>query len=203
MANSIFVDTKQIDRLCIELKGFEKEVGEATRLALNRTMDHAVTKAGQLVSKIYSIKSSEVKESFKGGIKKASISNLSASVTSIGHTLSLAHFPHNPNSPIKKGTIKVKIKKGEGYKAINTSPKPFNMTTGAMSDDKVQFNVFKRVGKARFPVKVLRTLSIPQMITAENIAPQIQEAVSQKFNERLEHEIIRQMTSMSNRIGGK
>lgn len=203
MANSIVVDTKHIDRLCIELKGFEKEVGEATRLALNRTMDHVVTKAGQLVSKVYAVKSGEVKESFKGGIRKPSISNLSASVTSIGHTLSIAHFPHNPNSPIKKGTIKVKIKKSDGYKTINTSPKPFVMTTGAMSDDKVQFNVFKRVGKARLPVKVLRTLSIPQMITAENIGPQIQDAATKKLNERLEHEIIRQMTTMNNRIGGK
>lgn len=203
MSDKIFVDTKQIDRLCIELKDFPIEVGEATRLALNRTMDHVVTKAGQLVSKSYAVKSSEVKESFKGGIKKPTKSNLNASVTSIGHTLSIAHFPHSPSSPGKKSIIKVKIKKSEGYKAINTNPKPFIMTTGAKTEDKTQFNVFKRVGKERFPVKVIRTLSIPQMITNENVGSQIQEAATTKLNERLEHEIIRQMTTISNKIGGK
>lgn len=203
MSKGIFVDTKQIDRLVIELKGFDKEVGEATRLALDRTMDHVVTKAGQVVSKLYAIKSGEVKESFKGGIKKPSRSNLSASVTSVGHTLSIAHFPHSPNVAAKRAIIKVKIKKSEGSKAITTIPKPFIASTGAKTDDKVQFNVFKRIGKHRLPIKVVRTLSVPQMITNENVGNQIQEVATQKLNERLEHEIIRQMTTMQNKIGGK
>lgn len=204
--DSIFVYTKQINRLVIELKGFEKEVGEATRLAINRTIDHAITKAAQFVTKSYAVKSSEVKETFRGRIKKPSKTDLSASITSVGHTLSFAHFPFTPKSPKRGGksvfqnAVMVTIKKSKGKVLSKVG---FVATTGAKSEDKTQYNVFKRLGKSRLPIAPIRTLSIPQMITNENVGNQIQEAAAQKFEERLEHEIIRQMTSMSSRIGGK
>jgi hypothetical protein len=202
MANGpIFIDTKKIDRLAIELKGFEEEVAESTYHALNRTLDHVVTKVGQIIPKTYAIKASEVKKSFKGGIKKPSKTNLSASLTSKGHTLSIAHFPHTPSTPQgKKGKIKVKIKKTDGSKEVKTKPKAFLASTGALSEDKIQYNVFRREGKARLPIVVLRTLSIPQMITNEGVAEQIQKIATEKLGERLEHEITHRMTSMSKRV---
>lgn len=212
MAKDIFIDTKQIDKLSSELKGFEKEVKSATRLALNRTINHVITKAGQTVSKLYAVKSTEVKATFKGGIKKPTNNDLSTRVLSVGHTLSIAHFPHNPNNPLlakmiairyNNSKIKVKIKKSEGYKVINGNPGAFIASTGAKSDSGVQFNVFKRVGKARLPIKVIRTLSIPQMITNEVVASQVQEAATQKLSERFEHEIDRKMATMKSKIGGK
>lgn len=199
----IFIDTKQIERLAIELKGFEAEVATATVSALNRTIDYTVTQVGRIVPKEYAIKASEVKASFKGGIKRPSANSLEASITSTGHTLSLAHFPHSPMVPPskkRKYAVKATIKRAGGRKPINTEPKPFIMTTGAKSDDKVQFNIFRRLGKARLPVTVIRTLSIPQMITNEKVAEQIQKAANEKMAERLEHEIIYRMTSIGKRI---
>lgn len=202
MANGpILIDTKKIDRLAIELKGFEVEVAESTYHAINRTLDHVVTKVGQIIPKTYAIKASEVKESFKGGIKKPSKTNLSASLTSKGHTLSLVHFPHTPKSPQgKKTKIKVKIKKADGSKEVKTKPKAFLASTGALSEDKIQYNIFHRTGKERLPIIVPRTLSIPQMITNEGVADQIQKIATQKLAERLEHEITNRMTSMSKRV---
>lgn len=197
------INTKQVDRLASELKEFPKEVGEATRLALNRTIDHAITKAGQIVPKYYAIKSSEVKASFSGGVKKPTKTNLTASVTSVGHTLSFAHFPYTPKTPKRGGksvfqnVVMVTIKKNKG-KVMST--KGFVATTGAKSEEKTQFNVFKRLGNKRLPIAPIRTLSIPQMITAEGVDKQIVDAASSKFEERLEHEIIRQMTAMGNAI---
>jgi hypothetical protein len=199
--DTVFVDTKQINSLAVELKRFEREVGEAAYYALDRTIEHVVTKAGQLVSKAYAIKSSEVKDTFKGGIKKPSKTNLAASLTSKGYTLSIAHFPHNPKTPSRrKYKVKATIKRSNGRQTISTEPKPFIATTGAKSEDKTQYNVFRRLGKARLPVTVIRTLSIPQMITNDNIAEKIQQAAQQKLEERLEHEIIRQMTSIEKKI---
>lgn len=203
--DTIFVNTKQIDRLSIELKGFEKEVGESARLAINRTIEHVITKTGQLVPKYYAIKSSEVKETFNGGIKKPSKTNLSASITSTGHTLSFAHFPYTPKTPkrgrksVFQNAVMVTIKKSNG-KVL--SKKGFVATTGAKSEDKTQYNVFKRLGSRRLPIAPIRTLSIPQMITAEGIDTQILEAAESKLLERLEHEIIRQMTTVGKKIRG-
>jgi len=201
----IFIDTKQIDRLAVELKGFEEQVADATYHALSRTLDHVVTQVGRIVPKEYAVKASEVKASFKGGIKKPTENNLTASLTSRGHTLSLAHFPHSPKAPPaskRKYKVKATIKREGGRKTVKTEPKPFVATTGAKSADKVQFNVFRRVGEKRLPVVVIRTLSVPQMITNEKVAETIQKAADEKLAERLEHEIIYRMTSMGKKIKG-
>lgn len=199
MAKDILIDTKKIETLTIELKGFEKEIGEATYHALNRTLDQVVTQVGRIIPKEYAIKAKEVKATFAGGIKRPTKSNLEASLTSTGHTLSLAHFPHTPSTPSsKKYKVRATIKKGV-RKTINSNPKPFVMSTGAKTSDKTQYNIFRREGKQRMPIKVLRTLSIPQMITNEKLTDQIQEFATEKMNERLQHEIERAMTN----IGGK
>lgn len=208
MAKDVFIDTKTIETLAIELKGFEKEVGEATYHALNRTLDQVITQVGRIVPKIYAIKAKEVKDSFKGGIKRPTKSNLEASVASRGHTLSLAHFPLTPSDPklakmleIRYGTpLKVKIKKSSGNKKIKTNPKCFLASTGTKSADKIQYNVFKRSGKSRLPIAPVRTLSIPQMITNENIGDQVQDFATEKLNERLQHEIERSMTNIGRKL---
>lgn len=197
----ILVDTKQLDRLIIELKGFEKEMGEAVYHTLNRTIDQVITQTGRIVPKSYAIKNKEVKQSFARGIKRPTKNNLKASITSKGHTLSLAHFPHSPKTRLKKRyKVKATIKREGGRKTINTQPLPFIASTGAKSSDKVQHNIFKRIGTSRLPIKLIRTLSIPQMITNEKVASQIQRAAQERYEDRLEHEVIYRMTNINNRV---
>lgn len=196
----IFVDTKQIDRLTLELKGFEDKVGEAAYQALNRTIDQVVTQVGRIIPKSYAIKAREVKDSFKGGIKRPSRTDLTASIESTGHTLSFSHFPYTPKKPKRggrKSTVKVAILKSKG-KVL--SLKGFVATTGAKSEDKTQFNVFMRLGDKRFPIAPIRTLSIPQMITNENVSEEIMKAAQERMDERLQHEIIRAMTTAAARV---
>lgn len=191
----ITVDTKQIDRLVLELKGFEKEVGEATYHALKRTVDFIATQIGRIVPKSYAIKSRDVKDTLKKIYPQKS--NLSAGVQSKGHTLSFYHFPHSPKTrPAnrKRYKVKVTIKRDAGSQTVNTDPKPFIATLNGID------HVVKREGKERKPIIVLRTLSVPQMITNENVGEQIQKAAMEKFNERLEHEIIRSMMSIQKNI---
>lgn len=197
----LFIDTKQIDRLTFELKEFPEEVAIATYHALRRTMDQVVTQTGRIVTKSYSIKARDVKDSFKGGIKKPTKSDLSASLTSRGHTLSLVHFSHTPKvQGNKKYKVKVTIKRDKGRQTVNTNPLPFIASTGAKSSEKIQYNFFRREGSSRLPIKVIRTLSVPQMISNAKVADQIQKAAAEKLNERHEHEIIRAMTTSGNRI---
>lgn len=200
---TINIDTKPIDRISKELTGFEKEVGQATYLALNRTTEYVATQIGKIVPKSYQIKSSDVKSSLKKNL--ASKTNLTASVESSGHTLSFAHFPFTPKTPRKtkrsifESAVMVTIKKGQKV----LSRKGFVMSTGAKSEEKVQYNVFKRLGKSRFPIAPIRTLSIPQMITNEKVGEQVQQLAQVKLEERLDHEITRLMTSMDKNIRRK
>lgn len=195
---TIYLDTKQLDRLAIQLKGFESQLAPATIAAFKRTAEYVVTQAGKIVPKYYAIKGSEVKASFKGDLKYPSKSDLSMSVESKGHTLSFAHFPYVPKAPVTKikksvfeRAVRVTIKKNKGQVV---SKRGFVATTGAKSEDKTQFNVFMRLGKSRFPIAPIRTLSIPQMITNENVADQLLDAANKKMAERLEHEITFRMT---------
>lgn len=194
----IIIDIKKIDRLTIELKGFEKQVGEATYHALNRTLDYTVTQIGRIVPKYYAIKAKEVKESI-AQIKRPTKANLAADIIIKGHRLSFVHFPHSPKIPLKR-KYKVKVNIKHATKTVSTNPLPFIAHTGAKSLDKVQFNIFKREGKNRFPITVLRTLAIPQMITNEEVAELIREKANKKLEERLEHEIILRMTGFRDKV---
>jgi hypothetical protein len=201
--DQVFVDTKQLNRLTIELKGFEKQIPGAVFSALNRTLDHAITQVGRIVPKAYAVKAKDVKNSFAGGIKRPTKTDLTASITSKGHTLSLANFPHNPKQPPSSGEkykVKATIRRDKGSQTINTSPKPFVATTGAKSDDKVQYNVFRRVGSKRLPIKIIRTLSIPQMITNEGVGELIQKSASEKLEERITHEVNYRLDKMKKYI---
>jgi len=214
----ITIDTREIERLTKELKGFEKEVAEATYHALNRTVDFTYTQIGKLVPKSYAIKKNDVLSTLKKN--KPSSSSLEASVTSTGRRLSFAHFPFTPKTP-RRQTVMVQIKRSKGKIA---SKKGFVAPTGAKDPDKIPFNVFKRIGKIVVPEKgryagkvykrgpkkgqpyrremiaPIRTLSVPQMITNEKVGEQVQQLAQDKLEERLNHEIIRIMTSIDKNI---
>lgn len=198
----INADTKQLDRLMVELKGFEEEVGEATYHALRRTVDHVATQVTRVVPRSYAIKAKDVRATLRK--IKPSRTNLQAGVESKGRTLTLAHFPHSPMKPPARRRrrgydVRVSIKKGPRM-VLSTTPRAFVASTGAKSADKVQHNVFRRVGKSRLPIVTIRTLSVPQMITNDGVASQIQEAAVSKLEERLEHEVVRVMLNIGNKV---
>lgn len=204
--DNIFVDTKQLNKIVIGLKGFEKEMPGAVASALNRTVDHINTKLGRIVTQKYAIKTSDVKSTIKKN--KAAKGDMSASLVSKGYTLSFAHFPHSPETPIiamvlgvrhEKARVKVKIIESKG-KIISKSG--FIAKTGAKSADKIPYNVFHRLGKSRFPIAPIRTLSVPQMIGNEEVEKQIQNIANEKLNERIEHEINWRLDKIKNQVKG-
>lgn len=188
--DSIFVDTKQLNKIGIELKGFEKQMPGAVSSALNRTISHINTKVGKIVSTEYVVNQKDVKDALKRK-KLAKKGELSASLMYVGSTLSLAHFQFTPKAPQgkKKYKVKVKIKRQEGKKVVSTDPRAFIATTGALTEEKTQYNVFRRIGDKRLPITVIRTLSIPQMIGNGKVEVEVQEIANKKLNERIEHEI--------------
>lgn len=198
----IQIDTRQIDLLSVELQSFPKQTQTAMYHALKRSLDQTKNEIGRIVPKEYAIKSKEVKESFNGGVNYPTKENLEASLTSTGNRLSFAHFPFTPKTAVRKGkraVVKVTIKKSRPKVASKVG---FTASTGAKSEDKVQFNVFRRLGKERFPISPIRTLSIPQMITAEGMEEKIQSFALEKFEQRLEHEMNRAMDRIQDKMKG-
>lgn len=192
----VYIDTREFKSITMKLVAVGKEMPQASVSALNRTIDHMATQTKREVAKIYAIKQADVAKTLKKN--KASISNMDASLRSTGHTFTLYnHFNVNPKKPpetaVKFGKgrtlegkgykVKVKVKKAEGMQQINTDPKPFI----ASANNSTQ--IFKREGAARKPVSVLRTLSVPQMVSNEGVSDIIMVAAQKKLQERITHEV--------------
>ena len=186
MAVEVIVDTKAFHRLEIELKKIPKEMPGAMASALNRTLDYTATQISRIVSEEYVISKKDVKSTLKK--KKASKSSLDAYITSKGRTLTLYHhFKVNPRyRGKKKYQIKVQVKRTGGKQPLSGDPKPFLPKAGA---PKSKQQVFQRVGPERKPLVVLRSLSVPQMISNEGNLEKIQKLANDKLEERLAHEI--------------
>jgi hypothetical protein len=190
MSFGVTIDVSPLNKLVDGLKGFEKEIPGATASALNRTLEYISNRMGKIVVENYSVKEKEVKASIKNHMTKASKGDISASIESVGHRLSFAHFPFNPKKPVKaKRSIFQKAVMVDIKKKRVLSRRGFVATTGAKSQEKTQYNVFMRIGEKRFQIAPIRTLSIPQMITNEKTSEEITEMANKKLAERVYHEI--------------
>ena len=187
MAANIIVDTKQVKRVAIELQKLPGQIPKATAQAMNRAIDHIYTQTSMEVRKDYVIKAADVKTTLRK--IKATQVRLGGAVVSTGRTLTLYHhFKVSPTNP-KKGQqyeLKATIKKGRP-EIVKTEPKPFIATANNAKQ------VMRRVGKSRKPVTVLRSLSVPQMISNEKIMRNIQESGQKMLEKRIEHEINRRL----------
>lgn len=187
MSANIIVDTKQIKKVAIELQKLPGQIPKATAQAMNRTIDHIYTQTSREVRKDYAIKDKDVKSTLRK--IKVTSGRLAGAVISKGRTLTLYHhFRVSPSNPLrgKRYQVKVTIKKGSP-EFIKTDPKPF---IAAANNAK---QVMRRVGKPRLPVVVLRSLSVPQMVSNEKVMQNIQESASRMLEKRIEHEINRRL----------
>lgn len=199
---NITVDTGELKRLIVGTKNFEKEVAGAIASALNRTVDFVNTRLGRIVTGIYAIKGADVKKTIRK--YKAKKGQLSARLESKGSPLSLTHFPHKPETTViarslgvrhKRAQVKVKIKKGS-MQPMKVDPKAFLQKANGAT------NIFKRVGDERKPIVVLKTLSVPQMITNETVGVDIQKLAQGKMNERLTHEVDFRLSKLQKSLRG-
>lgn len=177
VATKIIIDTTQLNKVVKGLGNFEKEMPAAAISAVNRTLDYVNTRLGKLITTEYNIKVSDVKATITKS--KARKGNLLAFLKSTGPRLTLGRFVFGRS----KGAVKVKVKKSDGAKAVRTDPKAFVQVLSGRKQ------VMKRQGKKRFPVDLLRSISIPQMIDSLNVSEKIQEEANKKLAERIEHEI--------------
>lgn len=179
--NQIQIDLTQLNVLSQRLSRFQNEIPGAMASALNRTVDFIYTRIGKIVTEEYVIKTSDVKSTITK--KKASKARLTANLKSKGSTLSFSHFRFTPRSSRIKRKVKIKIKRNDGFKTLTINPNAFVQNIGGT------VNVFVRDGADRYPIRSLRTLSVPQMIQNTDVENKIHQDANRKLGERIEHEV--------------
>ncbi len=215
------VDEKVYKSMTVAFKDFPKECDIATYHAINRTLDSCKSKLGRIIRTRYAVDKKAIEETMR--VNRPSQRDPSASISFTGYTLSMAHFPHTPGTPRKnKYQVRTEIIKGG---KIGMGRKAFIAPTGAMSADKVQFNVFARKGPYVTPsaksswsgrtyktgpkrgmqilrqeIAPIRTLSVPQMVTNANVAEEILAHAGEVFEKRLAHELERAIMNIDKKV---
>lgn len=179
MAINIKIDDKELKQAIKKLSAFPKEIPKATSSAINRTIVFTNKRIKQEVRKVYSIKAGEIQKTLE--VRKSNSNNLSASINSIGNRLTLGRFATSIGSWKKGRPIKVKIKKSG--RQINSTPKAFvtNVTGNT--------HIMRREGATSYPIKMLRTISVPQMISNAKVSETVMKEAQEQLQKRINHEV--------------
>lgn len=181
------IDTKGLEKQMKKLRNFPKSARKASARAINRTLTFNNKRVSQLVRQNYNIKSGEVKGTIK--LRRANPSNLSASIKSTGGRLSLSKFSRGASSWRKGKNVRVKVKKTSN-KTVNTTPKAFIANVGG------NLHIAKRKGGSKFPIEVLHTLSVPQMISNSKVIDVVNKEGKDYLDKRIKHEIEFEMSKI-------
>ena len=176
-----------------DLKGLNKDVDKAIGRTIADCKTRGPAQVTKAVTAVYGIKSGEVTatgKAAKGGAKTVgSIKVSGVTVDSVqliyrGRVLTPTHFsmtPKNRPDAGKKYTVKAAIYKGK-KKVLGSSV--FLAPSGAAGTTEIPF---KRKSEKRTPIEAIRTVSIPQMITNENVSADIQTRMDELLATRLQH----------------
>jgi len=143
---------------------------KATMRAINRTVDAIATEGNRAVRKVYKINAREVSKSItkKKSFMKQAV--MSGSVIFSGRGLNLAEFSARQT---KKG-VSVQVMVQGGRKTISGTFLATNTGNGFRG-------VFKRVGRSRYPIKNLRSISVPQAVRNEVVDKAIRKVADETF----------------------
>lgn len=178
-------------KLVAKLDGMNADVKKAVQSAVKDCITRGPAQVTKAVTAVYGIKSSEVTAAGKaakgksetvGRIKVSGVSVDTVQLKYSGRVLTPTHFSMTPKSRPEQGkkyTVKATIFKGQ-KKALGSSV--FLGGTGGTNDIP-----FKRTTERRLPIDAIKTVSIPQMITNETVAPDIKARMDELLSTRLQH----------------
>ena len=179
-----------------DLKGMNKDIDKAISRTIADFKTRGPAQVTKAVTAVYGIKSGEVTaagKAAKGGAKTVgSIKVNGVTVDNVqliynGRLLTPTHFSMTPKKRPESGkkyTVKAAMFKGQ-KKALGS--KVFLAPSGAGTTE----IPFKRTTEKRLPIEAIRTVSIPQMITNEKVAADIQTRMDELLATRVKHNMER------------
>lgn len=179
------------------LEGKKKDIEKAIKRTVADCKTRGPAQVTKAVTAVYGVKSSEVTAAGKAAkagaqtvgaiqIDGHAIDNIR--FTYSGRLLTPTHFSMTPKSrPAggKKYKVKAAVIKGQ-KKVLGSSV--FLAPSGAAGTTEIPF---KRTTERRLPVDVIKTVSIPQMITNDKVAPDISKRLDELLATRLKHNMDR------------
>ena len=179
----INIDSSGVERAKKLLAHIPGAFNKAQGAAISRTLDYMKTHAAQLASSKYYAKSSEIKRSIKPQKKGKN----SGAIISRGGYKSLADYKISPTKQKlgrKQGRLRGAVKRSSGLKGLG---KAFLVPIGGRELPYI------RVGKGKWDIKHLISPAFPQIIGNIEVTAQLLEDTGKYFNERLTHEVMRQL----------
>ena len=185
MAGVVYeIDTHELESLGGKIEIFPREARRAMVASANRALSKIITNTATEVKKNYStIKRKDIKDI--AVTKKATFSNLEASVTYTGKQLRASTFPHTISRSRNRSPVNLRIRTA----SVKSSPTPamFGEKAGGSRGVRGTREIYKREPNTR-KVKTVYTLSIPQMISNETVYKQIQDQAKKDYADRFVHE---------------
>ena len=171
---------EQLDRYSKLLAGIPDGLERAQFNAMKRAGERAKTHAGRFAAARYEIS--------KGGFDKYTQTKVEAggtatlSVTFMGQVIPLKQFTVRSSAH----GLYAKVKDGGGI-----IPRAF---FGYSSHGRsMGGNVFQRLGISRLPIKKLFGPSGPQMLNDDQVKSEMDQLITETYEERMEHEVLRLM----------
>jgi hypothetical protein len=156
-----FDDLSYVQR---KLGAMKSEARKVLKNAVNKTAVSARVKLRQEAQKRYTAKTAGINSRID--ISRATIASPTATLNVKGKTLTMPRF----RTTAPKSGVKAEVLKGTGLKTVEGSKniKAFvsKVASGNKKSGKVTMTtqILQRVGKERYPLKVLRSPSVPKMI---------------------------------------
>ena len=177
----IKVNTQELIRAQKILSNMPGAYNRAVNAALRRTLQQMKIQASRLTREKYYLKAGEVNKTLS-----MSVSGMTGRVTSRGKKLPISEYYVSPKSRIKnmKG-VRAAVKR-DGIKFIN---KAFLIRLGGAG----KYYPYVRVGPARWDIRRIMSPAVPQAMGNPEIISELEEFAGEKFNERLSHEVMRQL----------
>ena len=188
-AIQIDIDTSGLEKAAEHLKHIQGGAQVAIKAALNTTAYSIRTNAGKEVFRAFAVKSQETatKRMF---VKKATESNLTATVERRGPRFFAKDFPFDPNtSPGRRGGKAVFLRPrrdGSGWSldAERNLSKAFVATLPSRGG-----GIYRRIGNHRNRLTHARGLSVPDMLGDADVRRAVESAASQRLNKEVDIQI--------------
>ena len=190
----IKLEISNIEQVLMQISGQQKVLAKALEATTKDFKSRAPSKISKRIREVYGVKTADIKSTQKGARTNGTINVAGINVDNVelaysGRLLTPTHFNMTPKArpASKKYTVKATIKKG--HKTVLSS-RAFLALSGKAGSIQIPF---QRVGTSRYPIKAIKTLSVPQMITNETdgVAENISKDINELLNSRLEHNIKR------------
>jgi hypothetical protein len=158
----------------------ESRVRKATERALNRALDQSQTEASRRIRDRYNVKAQVVSRALKKMRASARGDRLFAELRVQGARIPLVEFSATERrvrtkAGLRRG-VSVRVLRGGQRKLV---PGAFmQMVGGSLAGNRT---IFKRAGVARYPIKFLRSVSIPQAFLNKAVIAAVKSVAAASF----------------------